>query len=49
MDFLSALLTYGLILICFIAVGGVAIACGIFLRKRKDLKLERENAESDQE
>ncbi|MBR4734293.1 MAG: hypothetical protein IK081_16190 [Lachnospiraceae bacterium] len=44
MEFLNALASYGLLLLCFVAVGVVAVFFGIFMRKRKDAALEREAA-----
>ena len=45
MSFFGAVITYGLILVCFVAVGALAIFTGIAMRKRKDKKLENENKE----
>ena len=44
MEFLNALASYGLLLLCFVAVGVAAVCFGIFMRKRKDAALEREAA-----
>lgn len=49
MEFLNALASYGLMLICFVAVSVAAVFVGIIMRKRKDAALEREAAaEADQ-
>ena len=40
MDFLNAFLSYGLVLLCFIVVGGLAIFLGITLRKNKNKQEE---------
>lgn len=45
MNLISALLSYGLLLICFAAAAGVAICAGIIMRKRKDEKTESEKKE----
>lgn len=44
MEFLNALASYGLLLICFAAVCVAAVFFGIFMRKRKDAAMEREAA-----
>ena len=44
MNFLSALASYGLLIICFVIVCVAAVFFGIFMRKRKDAALEREAA-----
>lgn len=36
MDFISALLSYGVVLLCFVAAGTIAVFLGITLRKRKN-------------
>ncbi len=40
MGLINALLSYGIVLLCFVLAGAVAICLGIFLRKRKDASLE---------
>ncbi len=40
MDFLNAFLSYGLVLLCFIVAGGLAIFLGITLRKNKNKQEE---------
>ena len=44
MEFLSALASYGLLLLCFSAACVAAVFFGIFMRKRKDAAIEREAA-----
>ena len=44
MEFLIALASYGLLLICFATVCIAAVFVGIFMRKRKNAALEREEA-----
>ena len=45
MDFINAVASYGILLICFVVVAAAAVFAGIFMRKRKDLK-ETENKEN---
>ena len=40
MGLINALLSYGIVLLCFVLAGAVAVCLGIFLRKRKDASLE---------
>ncbi|MBP5281759.1 MAG: hypothetical protein J6Z22_04585 [Lachnospiraceae bacterium] len=49
MDFINALASYGLVLLCFVIVGGVGIALGIAMRKRKNLKDSLEAIEDFEE
>ena len=39
MGLINALLSYGVVLLCFVLAGAVAVCLGIFLRKRKDASL----------
>ena len=43
MNFLSAIISYGILLLIFVAVGAFAIFVGITLRKRKDAAKPAEN------
>ena len=47
MAFLNALAGNGLLLLIFVAVGGVAIFLGITLRKRKDANLAADTTEKE--
>ena len=47
MAFLNALASYGLLLLIFVAVGGVAIFLGITLRKRKEANLAADTTEKE--
>ena len=49
MQILSALLSYGLVILCFVVVAVAGVFLGLFMRKRKDAKLEREKKEGWQE
>ena len=48
MGFLSASASYGIVLLCFVIAGAIAIFLGIKLRKRKDAK-DLEAADNKQE
>ncbi|MBQ9488660.1 MAG: hypothetical protein IJU80_01870 [Lachnospiraceae bacterium] len=39
MGLINALLSYGVVLLCFVLAGAVAVCLGIFLRKHKDASL----------
>ena len=43
MNFLNAFVSYGILLLIFVAVGAFAIFVGITLRKRKDAAQPSEN------
>ncbi|MBO4750641.1 MAG: hypothetical protein J5546_10010 [Lachnospiraceae bacterium] len=45
MAFLGSVLSYGIVLLCFVAVGVAGFFVGLTMRKRKDAKLEREKEE----
>ncbi|MBR1855423.1 MAG: hypothetical protein IJ794_20150 [Lachnospiraceae bacterium] len=48
MGFINGLLSYLLLLIIFVVVGGAAIFLGITLRKSTDAKAEKTVAETEQ-
>lgn len=47
MAFLSALASYGLLLLIFVIACGVAVFLGISLRKRKDAKMASQAPEKE--
>ena len=47
MGLINALLSYGVVLLCFVLAGAVAVCLGIFLRKRKDASLNAAAAAED--
>ncbi|MBQ2100698.1 MAG: hypothetical protein II477_06440 [Lachnospiraceae bacterium] len=49
MEFLNALASYGIVLVCFAAAVVAAIFLGIFLRKRKNAKEALEQAQETAE